>query len=197
MVEALAGVEAPRAAVRLTLTCGSGGRGLDRPAAPELRLFAAAAPSARPEGPARLVTAAVRRNETSPASRLKTLSYLDNVLARDAARAAGADEALMLNTRGEAACAAAANIFWVDDGRLITPALACGALAGIMRAAVIATARDLGIEAVEARAPLEALAGSQGAFLTNSLIGVRPVASVDGASLPQSTTVERLASAVG
>jgi branched-chain amino acid aminotransferase/4-amino-4-deoxychorismate lyase len=196
MGEALAGVQAPRAAVRLTLTCGSGGRGLDRPVAPAPRLFATAAPSARPEAPARLVTAAVRRNETSPASRLKTLSYLDNVLAREAAREAGADEALMLNTRGEAACAAAANIFWVDRGRLVTPAIACGALPGIMRAAVVAAARGLGLEVIEAHAPPQALAGSEGVFLTNSLIGVRPVAWLDGRDLPQSPMVERLASAL-
>src|SRR5690606_4789859 len=84
-----------RAAVRLTLTAGSGGRGLDRtePLAP--RLFATAAAAPLPTGPARLITATVRRNAGSPASRLKTLAYLDNVLARREARAVGADEAAM------------------------------------------------------------------------------------------------------
>ena len=96
---------AGRAAVRLTLTAGSGGRGLDRPVEPFPRLFATAAPAPRPKTPAALVTSSVRRNEGSPASRLKTLAYVDNMLARAEALAAGADEALMLNNRGEVACA--------------------------------------------------------------------------------------------
>lgn len=194
--EALAGVNAPRAAVRLTVTCGSGGRGLDRPAPATLRLFATAAPSPRPEGSAKLVTASVRRNETSPASRLKTLSYLDNVLARDEARKAGADEALMLNTRGEVACGAAANVFWISGGRLHTPALECGVLAGVMRAAVIEAARGLKLEVLEVRADADDLAQAEGVFLTNSLIGLRRVSALDGRPLARSLLVERLAAAV-
>lgn len=175
-----AGLGEQRAAVRLTLTAGSGGRGLDRPAAPKPRMIATAAPSPRPETPARLITATVRRNDLSPASRLKTLAYLDNVLARAEARAAAADEALMLNTRGELACAAAANLFWITGGRLFTPALACGALAGVTRARVLAAAADLGVETCEVRAMPAALAAAEAVFLTNALIGARPVAEVDG-----------------
>jgi len=93
-----AGLGAARAAVRVTLTAGSGGRGLDRPADMQPRLFATAAPSARPTTPAALAMSSFRRNAASVTSRLKTLSYLDNVLARRQALAAGADEAVMLNT---------------------------------------------------------------------------------------------------
>ncbi len=171
-----------RAAVRLTLTAGSGGRGLDRPAEVQLRMVAAASASPAPTGQAALVTVGVRRNEHSPASRLKTLSYLDNVLARREAsggEAAGA-EALMLNTAGELACAAAANLFWVRDGRLLTPALDCGVLDGIMRGVVIARARARGIAVEEVRAGRAALDDAEGLFLTNSLIGVRPVSTLDG-----------------
>lgn len=191
---ALAGLGG-RVAVRLTLTAGSGGRGLDRPAAPEPRPFATAAPSVRPEAPARLATVAIRRNEGSPASRLKTLAYLDNVLARHAARADGADEALMLNNRGEVACAAAANLFWIAEGRLFTPALDCGVLAGVMRAEVLAEARRLGVEAAEVRATPADLAGAEALFLTNSLIGVRAVAEWDGRAAAGSRLVQRLAAA--
>lgn len=193
MAEALAGIAAPRVAVRLTLTAGSGGRGLDRPAAPDLRLFASAAASPRPSEPARLITSSVRRNEGSPAARLKTLAYLDNVLARAQAREQGADEALMLNSRGEAACAAAANVFWVRDGRLYTPALECGVLAGTMRARVLAAAARLGVEVAEARAPGAALADAEAVFLTNSLIGVRVVSALDQVVFNASAVVERLA----
>lgn len=195
MREALAGSVA-RSAVRLTVTAGSGGRGLDRPAPPTLRLFATAAPSPRPDTSAKLALVSVRRNDASPASRLKTLSYLDNVLARNEARRNGADEALMLNTRGEIACGAAANIFWIAGGRLYTPALECGVLAGIMRGAVIEAAMGLGLEVAEVRAGPEDLAQAEGVFLTNSLIGLRRVSALDGRGLSRSLLAERLAAAV-
>ena len=177
-----AGLATGRAAVRINWSAGSGGRGLDRPAAlsPALTVTVAAAPP--PAGPARLITVSVRRNDTSPASRHKTLSYLDNVLARGEAIARGADEALMLNTRGEVACAAAANIFGMADGRLHTPDLACGVLNGIARGMLI---NHLQPAVVQTRAGPEALAKADAIFLTNSLIGVRDVAELDGRRLPQ------------
>jgi branched-subunit amino acid aminotransferase/4-amino-4-deoxychorismate lyase len=186
---------APRLAVRLTVTAGSGGRGLERPAAPALRMFATAAPAPRPEGAARLVTSTVRRNAASPASRLKTLSYLDNILARREARAAGADEAVMLNGEGMVACAAAANIFWTSGGRLFTPALDCGVLAGIMRAGVLALAAGMGVETVETADPPAALVRADGVFLTSSLIGVRPVSEIDGKRVASDRLTEALARA--
>ena len=136
----------------------------------------------------------IRRNETSPAARLKTLSYLDNVLARAQARAAGADEALLLNTRGELACAAVANLFWIAGGRLYTPALECGVLEGIMRRQVLAAARALGIETVETAAPRAALDDAEALFLTNSLAGVRPVAELDGRAFGDHRLVEAISS---
>jgi branched-subunit amino acid aminotransferase/4-amino-4-deoxychorismate lyase len=192
-----AGLGAGRAAVRLTLTAGSGGRGLDRPDAPAPVLLAAAAP-APPEGaPARAVVATVRRNEGSPASRLKTLAYLDNVLARAEARAGGADEALMLNNRGELACASAGNLFWLDGEGLATPALDCGVLAGLARGRVLAAARAMGIEAREVRAGVEALSNAAAVFLTNSLTGVRPLVALDGRAMGQDARMAALAAAIG
>ena len=180
-----AGLTETRAAVRLTWTAGSGGRGLDRPDDPQPRLVVSAAPSAKPVTPARLVTVAIRRNEGSPVSRIKSLNYLDNVLARRAARQAGADEALMLNNRGEIAGAAVANLFWFEGDTLLTPSLECGVLDGIMRGEVIARARRVGVQVVEIVALPERLGEARGLFLTNSLIGIRAVESLDG------TTVNR------
>ena len=179
---------AGRFAVRLTLTAGSGGRGLDRPAAPVPRLFATAAPSAPPTTPATLIVAETRRNEGSPAARLKTLAYLDNVLARAEAKAAGADEAVMLNNRGEVAGAGAANLFWIAGGRLFTPRLDCGALAGITRARLMAL-RPVDEVAVG----IEALDRAEALFLTNSLIGVRPVSRLGDRGFGEHPLVEALA----
>jgi len=192
-----AGLTTGRAAVRLTLTAGSGGRGLDRPEAPVAELFAACAAAPPAGAPARAVVATVRRNEGSPASRLKTLSYLDNVLARAEARAAGADEALMLNNQGHLACASAGNLFWLDSEGLATPALDCGVLAGLARGRVMAAAAGLGIAVREARAGIEALATARAAFLTNSLTGVRPLVSLDGRALGEDPRVAALAAAAG
>lgn len=179
LCEAAARTVPGRAAVRLTLTAGSGGRGLMRPSAPQPRLFATAAASALPEGPARLVTVSVRRNEGSPVSRWKTLSYLDSVLAR---REAGEAEALILNNAGEVACSAAANLFWRAGGRLFTPALDCGVLAGVVRARLLLTH-----DVEEVRAPRGALDAAEAVWLTNSLIGVRPVSHLDGRALAASS----------
>ena len=172
-----------RAAVRITWTGGSGGRGLPRPDLLAPRLVVAAAASPRPETEATVVTVSTRRNAGSPASRLKSLSYLDNVLARREAAAAGADEALMLNTDGLLACASAANLFWIAGGRLLTPALEVGVLDGTMRGAVIEAARRLGGKMLEVRAGPGALAGVEAAFLTSSLIGLRRIAYLDGRTI--------------
>ena len=181
-----------RAAVRLTLTAGSGGRGLDRPVEIAPRMRTTAVLSAPIETPATLILAKTRRNEGSPASRLKTLAYLDNVLGRAEARAAGADEAVMLNNAGHLACAAAANLFWIEGDRLLTPAIECGVLAGIIRGRVLSAARSWEIEALEVAANGARLAGADGIFLTNSLIGVRPVSRLGQRIFAPHPLTERL-----
>jgi branched-chain amino acid aminotransferase/4-amino-4-deoxychorismate lyase len=184
-----------RAAVRITLTAGSGGRGLDRPATLTPRLFATAARSVKPSGPAALIIAETRRNAASPASRLKTLAYLDNVLARREATRAGADEAVMLNTRGEVTCAAAANLFWIKHGELFTPAPRTGPLDGIMARQVTAAARRLGVTVRDVSEGPESLQTADAIFLSSSLIGVR-LAYLHGAPTAPNAVVERLAAAV-
>ena len=125
----------------------------------------------------------VRRNETSPLSRLKTLNYLDNLLARRAARAAGADEAILLNTRGEVAEGAASNVFVVRGGTLLTPPIDAGALPGIARATVLELAPSLALEPRESTVTLDALRAADEAFLTNSLMEVLPLTRLDGAPI--------------
>jgi len=191
-----ADLQGGRAAVRITLTAGSGGRGLDRPATLAPRLFATAACAVKPSAPAAMIVAETRRNAASPASRLKTLAYLDNVLARREATQAGADEAVMLNTRGEIACAAAANLFWIKEGDLLTPAPRTGRLDGIMAGRVAEAARRLGIAVREVSTSPESLQTADAIFLTSSLIGVRPAYLADGEPPAPNAVVDRLAAAV-
>lgn len=193
---ALAAAGSPkRAAVRLNWSAGPGDRGLDPPAEPRPCLTASASALGAAPGPARLVTVQVRRNDRSPVSRLKSLSYLDNVIARAEAREAGADEALMLNTAGEVTCAAAGNVFWVRHEEVFTPDLDCGALDGIMRRQVIAACHELGVPVQEVYANPGRI-GWTPMFLTNSLVGVRRVASLDGRDLPDSKLISSIAKAV-
>lgn len=187
------GMTSGRVAVRLTLTAGSGGRGLDRPETVEPHLFATVSRAPRPEGSIGLWTTTVRRNQHSPASRLKTLSYMDNVLAR---REAAPSEALMLNTDGIVACAAAANVFWIREGRLFTPALECGVLDGVMRREVLARAPSFGLSVREGHFPPAALAEAEAIFITNSLIGVRRVHWLDGRDMPGLPLVQEIGDAV-
>jgi branched-chain amino acid aminotransferase/4-amino-4-deoxychorismate lyase len=191
-----AGLSGARAAVRVTLTAGSGGRGLDRPAAPQPRLFATAALAVQPDSPAALFIAQTRRNQASPSSRLKTLAYLDNVLARREAAAAGADEAVMLNTLDELACAAAANLFWLKHGVMFTPAPETGRMDGVMAQQAAAAAAAIGIEVRQVREGPETLVGADAVFLTNSLIGVRRAFMAGQAPPAADALVERLADAV-
>jgi len=176
-----------RAAVRLTWTSGSGGRGLGRPQPLAPRLVVSAAANPRPTEPAAVVVSSIRRNARSPSARLKSLNYLDNVLARREAEAAGADEAMMLNTAGHVACASAANLFWITEGRLYTPSLACGVLDGIVRDRVIAAA-----PVEEVRANLDTLLKAEAAFLTNSLVGVRMVKVLGGRYLKPHPIIDQL-----
>ncbi len=185
---AASGLAAGLAVLRLTWTGGGGGRGLAVPASPEPRLLAIASPWSEPPPALRLATSAIRRNAFSPASRLKTLSYLDNVAARAEAVAAGAAEALMLNTSGMVACAAAGNVFWVEGEALVTPTLKCGVLDGIVRELALSLAPRFGYVAKSIGAPVEALRRAQGAFVTNSLVGAVPISTLDGRPLPPPDT---------
>ena len=168
------------AVLRITLTRGPGQRGLLPPADPEptLLITAARAAHAAPETLTAIV-ASTRRNELSPLAQLKTLNYLDNVLARMEAAKRGADEALLINTAGRLASASSANLFLLRNRTLLTPPPSEGVLPGVTRAAVLALAEILDISAVETPLQRDDLARADEAFLTNSLIGVRSLVKVD------------------
>jgi branched-subunit amino acid aminotransferase/4-amino-4-deoxychorismate lyase len=126
------------------------------------------------------VFSAVRRNETSPLSGVKSLNYLDNLLAREDARRRGADEAILLNTRGLVAEGSASNVFLVRGNKLITPGIQSGALPGITRRAVLELATAAGLEAVESEVEPSAFEDAAEAFLTNSVVEVMPLTRLDG-----------------
>ena len=151
----IAAEEASCAVLRVTVTRGAGPRGLAPPEAPRPTIFMTLSPMpAVRKTPLSLHIATVtRRNEHSALSRIKALPYLDNVLALSEARAQGADDALLLNTRGTIACASVANVFVIREGRLETPPVSDGALPGTMRALVLSPGERGGVGAGREFAP--------------------------------------------
>lgn len=129
------------------------------------------------------IISSFRQNEFSPLSKIKSSSYLYMLLAYNEARKKGADEALLLNTKGFICEASRANIFLVKDNCIITPLVSCGCLSGITRDTVLDIARKEKIKTFEEEIMPEDLARSDEAFLTNSLIEVMPLVMVDGAAI--------------
>ncbi|MBI2868152.1 MAG: aminotransferase class IV [Chloroflexi bacterium] len=126
------------------------------------------------------IVSAIRRNSASPLARVKSLNYLDNLLAYDEARAAGVDEAVLLNEHGHVACGSRANVFLVSHGRLATPSVASGVRAGVTREAVQELAAAGRIRVEERAVESSELHDAQEALLTNSVIGVMPLTGLDG-----------------
>ncbi len=126
-----------------------------------------------------LTTSTVRRNLHSPSSRLKTLSYIDNILAAREAQVKGFDDALMLNTAGRVACSSIGNVFLEVNGGLVTPSLSEGILPGIMRDSVIRLAKQAGVKVSEKQIKSGDIAKADGMFMTNSLRFVRSVTKCD------------------
>jgi len=183
---ARARADAGAGVLRLTVARGPAGRGLAPPvpaeAAPTL-LMTAQAMAPYPDEPAALVVSKVRRSSASLSSRFKTATYLDNLMARGDAAAAGADDALMLNERGRVVCASAANVFVLkDDATLATPPVGEGALPGTVRALLLARGAEAGFAVREAALAPAELSG-RALILTNSLMGVRP-AVIGGVAAP-------------
>jgi branched-subunit amino acid aminotransferase/4-amino-4-deoxychorismate lyase len=120
------------------------------------------------------------RNERSPLVGHKTTCFFDNVLARREIAGRGLDEGLFLNTRGELAEGTVSNIFMVVGGKVHTPPPESGLLPGIMRQMALDVCRQRGIAAGERIILPEELQHCREAFITNSLMGVMPLVSIEG-----------------
>jgi branched-chain amino acid aminotransferase len=130
----------------------------------------------------RLMVSSWRRPDpnTIPTGAKLTGAYAMAGLARMEAEAAGYDDAIMLGSGGMLAEAVIANLFLVRDGRLYTPTLADGPLAGITRDTVLTLARDIGFECVETSLTRSELYAADEIFLTGTGVGIVPVAEVEG-----------------
>jgi branched-chain amino acid aminotransferase len=187
--------------VRLVVTRGEGALGVDPTTCPRPRVFCIAAeaaifPEAKLAAGLDLATVSWRRpgfDVIDP--RVKSLNYLNNALAKQEARRAGADEALLLNAAGTIAEASVANLFVVHGRTLATPPPSDGCLEGITRRTVLELAPGLALAAVERSLSRTDLLGADEAFLTGTGAGIVPVRSLDGQAIgagPPFAVTERL-----
>ena len=171
--------------IRAVVTRGKGDLGLDPRKCPKATVFIIAAgiqlyPQRCYTEGLKVVTCATRRNNpTALDPAIKSLNYLNNILAKIEVNRAGAEEGLMLNDQGYVAEATGDNIFVVRDGRIYTPPVAAGILRGITRDTVIDLAQDMELALTEEFFTLQFVYSADELFLTGTAAEVVPVVSVD------------------
>jgi branched-chain amino acid aminotransferase len=170
------------ARLRITVTGGiappGSGRGEAAPTA-----FLLAFPIEPAAASVDVVLAPWSRNENGALAGLKTISYAANVRALAYAKQHGAGEAILTNTRGNLCEATGSNVFVLHNGVLATPPASAGCLLGVTRALLLELARDAGLRAEERDLAVDALVGSDEAFLSSTTREVQPIAHVDGRAL--------------
>ena len=184
VAEVLEGAPQSHQVLRVTLTRGGAVRALGADGeTPSLLITLDPFDPALMLKPVALVTSTIHRNPQSVSARLKTLSYIDNIAAAREAVARGAEDGLLLNTKGHVACSTIANLFLLKGRKLITPARDQGILTGVMRQALIHNAAHLGLTVDERAVKPAELGKADAVFLTNSLRFIRPVTALDGTDL--------------
>jgi branched-chain amino acid aminotransferase len=179
--------------VRLVVTRGAGSLGLDpnRTSNPQVIVIAdtiSLYPREFYEQGLKIVTAATQRVQSAALSpRIKSLNYLNNIMAKLEGLRAGCVEALMLNHKGEVAECTGDNVFVVRSGVLLTPPPDAGILEGITRNAVMELAREAGIDCREATLTRHDLYTADECFLTGTAAEVIPVVDIDGRTIGSGT----------
>jgi len=172
--------------IRLVVTRGVGTLGLDpnkceRPQIIIITDSIALYPNELYEKGLEIITSSVPRVPPAALSpRIKSLNYLNNILAKIEGIQAGCIEALMLNHKGEVAECTADNIFIVRHGRLMTPPVDAGILEGVTRNAVIELAREMGIDVREVTLTRHDVYVAHECFLTGTGAEIIPVVKIDG-----------------
>ncbi|TAJ23245.1 MAG: branched-chain amino acid aminotransferase, partial [Nitrospirae bacterium] len=127
-----------------------------------------------------LIITRVRRNlATALSPQIKSTNFLNNILAKQEASAAGAFDSLMLNADGHLTECTTSNLFFLREGRLCTPSVTCGILDGITREVVLTLARENGIPVEEGCYQPDALRQAEECFLTNTSMEIMPVRTLD------------------
>lgn len=169
--------------IRLVITRGIGDLGLDPEKCPEPTVFCIAEPMKPLLGDSgiRVITSSIRRlpvDVLNPA--VKSLNYLNSILAKIQANYAGVDEAFLLDSEGYVAEGTGDNIFVVKNGVIKTPPLSSSVLKGITRDVVIDLAKDMGYSILEEKLTLHELYVADELFITGTAAELVPVIEIDG-----------------
>ena len=171
--------------IRVTISRGTGDIGLDPALCPSPTVVIMAKPL-HPPSPelyrngVALIVAETRRNLPSALSpQIKSSNFLNNILAKREAIAAGAFDSILLNWEQHLTECTVSNLFFVTEGCLRTPSVDCGLLDGITRSIVIQLAKEQHIPTEEGRFTPEQLRQCSECFLTNTSMEIMPVAAVD------------------
>lgn len=169
--------------IRITLTRGAGGRGITLPPKNQQKptlLIRAMPYHEEPNTPLKLCVTNTIRNEKSIISKIKSLNYMDSILARQEAINRGFNDGIMLNSKNLVTECSVSNIFFItNDGTVVTPPISDGVLPGIVRSVVLNICKQLNIKIAEQSIKVDDLRGFESAFVTNSAIGIRAVELVD------------------
>lgn len=185
--------EGKDAYIRLVVTRGVGILGIapDRAWKPRVIIIASEMAMYPKEmynnGLAVIISSITRNHPNAMPPRIKSLNYLNNILAKIEAAEAGVFEAIMLNHLGYVAEATADNVFVVREGQLQTPPTSAGALEGITRRNVMRLARDQGVEVVEKDLVRMDLYSADECFLTGTAAQVIPIVEIDKRSIGDGT----------
>lgn len=131
----------------------------------------------------RVMVSSIHRSSQSPVPGMKTANYLECLLARQEARNAAADDAILSNEKGQLAEASTSNVFLVGHNTLKTPGIESGILPGITRGVILELSPRLGIKTLEAVIGMNELMNADEVFLSNSLIEVMPVTAISGKTI--------------
>ena len=178
--------------LRLSVSRGNGGRGLSISPDAKPNWLLTAAPCPPPPKSVSLHVSTLCRPSKNLTSRIKSLSYMDNILARKEAVQAGADEALLLNEKGHVSCAAAANIFVFENNRWVTPLISDGALDGIVRGEILNMSKLYGVPIIEESLTLAQVQEADHLFICNSLTGAVPVIEINGVPKEKSPAMQAI-----
>jgi branched-chain amino acid aminotransferase len=179
------------ASLRLTVSRGEGELGIDPSLCPHPTVVVMAKPVVpytdhqREQGMV-LHLSSVRRNpQLAQSPQIKSLSFLNNILAKQEAVRVGVDDALMLNMDGYLAECTTSNIFFVKKQRLHTPAVDCGILPGITREVIMELANERGVPVEEGQYTMEQLLQADECFITNTGIEIMSISRIGDCQIGQ------------
>jgi 4-amino-4-deoxychorismate lyase len=190
-----------RAVIKLIVTRGIGARGYRPPETPVPTVILGATPWPSPDGlPSEavvMVTCETRLGENPQLAGLKHLCRLEYVLAQLELKHRGLNEGLLLSTSGQVVGATSNNVFAVFGSGVRTPRMERCGVRGVMRRLVLESCPLLGLEAQEVDMDVATLREADEVFITNSLLGVRPVGRLDDTVYPIGPVTRRLAAQLG